>query len=156
MIYYALSRWDKRNADLREALEEKDTEWLINCSYKALVKLVFDVIFKDRGITDITFDTENITEIDNGDYQGTLLYLIPFDTYQPSESEYLMTYVGYGSCSCCDTLQGIQSNIDENDKQIDDFMTLCRDIVSHVIRPYNTGWREDAIFNTVEEKKNDI
>lgn len=156
MIYYALSRWDKRNADLREVLEKKNVEWLINCSYKDLVKLVFDVIFKDSGITDITFDTENITEIDNGDYQGTLLYLIPFDTYQPDESEYLMTYVGYGSCSGCDTLQGIQSSIDENDKQINDFMTLCRDIVSHIIRPYNTGWREDAIFNTVrEEKKND-
>lgn len=155
MIYYALSRWDKRNTDLREALEEKDVRWLINCSYKALVKLVFDVIFKDSGITDITFDTENITEIDNGDYQGTLLYLIPFDTYQPSESEYLMTYVGYGSCCCCDTLQGIQYSIDENDKHINDFMTLCRDIVSHIIRPYNTGWREDVIFNTVEEKKND-
>lgn len=153
MIYYALSRWDKRNADLRKALKEKDTEWLNNCSYKDLVKLVFDVIFNEQHIMYPSFDTENITEIDNGDYQGTLLYLIPFDTYQPSESEYLMTYVGYGSCSCCDTLQGIQYSINENDKHINDFMTLCRDIVSHVIRPYNTGWREDAIFNTVEVRE---
>jgi hypothetical protein len=114
---------------------------------------VFDVLFKDSGITDITFDTENITEINNGDYSGTLLYLIPFDTYEPSESEYLMTYVGYGSCSCCDTLQGIQYSIDENDKHINDFMILCRDIVSHIIRPYNIGWREDAIFDTVEVKE---
>lgn len=131
MIYYVLSRWDANKDTLEKELEAKGYEWLESCNYRDLVKMVCD-------------------------YQGTLLYMIPFDTYQPNESEYLMTYVGYGSCSGCDTLQYIQMCVNKDDLCINDFMTLCRDICSHIIRPYNTGWREDTIFNTVtEEKKND-
>jgi hypothetical protein len=39
--------------------------------------------------------------------------------------------VGYGSCSGCDTLQGISdySHAAPNEKQIDDYMTLALHIV---------------------------
>ena len=98
-------------------------------------------------------DLEKITEIDNGDYQGTLLFLIPFDTYQPFEYEYLMTFVGYGSCSGCDTLQSIQHGYHQKltEGQVNDFMTLCKDILTNTIRPYNCGWREQEVFNQAEE-----
>ena len=154
MIYYVLSRWDSNNDTLKEALEEKGYEWLNSCEYKDLVKMVCDYILTPMNDGSYELDSEHITEIDNGYYQGTLLYLIPFNTYQPNESEYLMTYVGYGSCSGCDTLQGIQAGMYlGGDLYINDFMTLCKDICSNMIRPYNTGWREDTIFNTVTEVK---
>lgn len=153
MIYYVLSRWDANKDTLEKELETKGYEWLERCEYKDLVKMVCDYILTPMNDGSYEIDSEHITEIDNGSYQGTLLYMIPFDTYQPNESEYLMTYVGYGSCCGCDTLQGIQADMNEDDLCINDFMTLCRDICSHIIRPYNTGWREDAIFNTVGEEK---
>ena len=97
---------------------------------------------------------EMLKEIDDGDYQGTLLYLIPEDTYQPNSSEYLMTFVEYGSCSGCDTLQGIQCFLDtkSRDKSIDDLMNLCKDLICNMIKPYNTGWRHDEKFDTIEIK----
>ena len=99
------------------------------------------------------FDDKNVTKIDNGDWQGTLLFLIPRKTYQPDPSDYLLTYVSYGSCSGCDTLQRIQSYIDgaASEQQIKDYMNLCLHIVSNIVKPYNDGWRNDEKFTEIAE-----
>ena len=48
-------------------------------------------------------DPERITVIDHGDYQGTQLYIIGAQGYQPST--YWSIFVAYGSCSGCDSFQ---------------------------------------------------
>lgn len=143
MIKYCLDCWNKNQQSLREQLE-KDAS-LNSCEYEYLVKLV------TRYILGKEWDAENIIVVDNGDYQGTLLFLIPRDTYQPSEDEYLMTYVGYGSCSGCDTLQAIQEHGENipTPEQLKDFMSLCKDLVTNMIKPYNTGWRATSDFEPV-------
>lgn len=165
MNKFCLEQWERNKDRLKKELETRTD--LNTCEYRDLVKLVTEYILNnpedkpyivgDFGC-ELNFQSDEITEIDNGEYQGTLLYLIPFDTYQPSEEEYLMTFVGYGSCSGCDTLQGIQNYCDEvnlTPSQVNDFMTLCKDIVTNMIRPYNTGWRANPIFDTVEVTEND-
>ena len=101
------------------------------------------------------FDAEEITTIDNGDYQGTQLFMIPRNTYQPSAGDYLLTFTYYGSCSGCDTLQAIQSWRDDDkvptEEQVKDFMTLCRDLVCNITKPFNEGWREDEKFTEIAE-----
>ena len=69
-----------------------------------------------------------MTVIDNGDYQGTQIFIIPINTYQPGVDEYVYTHTYYGSCSGCDTLQAIQSwDGDElpNEEQVKDYMELA-------------------------------
>lgn len=154
MIKIMKDRWSKNNKKLREALAERTD--LNECGYKDLVKLTFQYIFNSTSdeLCSDALDVEHITEIDNGDYQGTLIYMIPFDTYQPSEYEYLMTCVGYGSCSGCDTLQAIAcGNWGEKltEDQLKDYMSLCKDIVCETIMPYNFGWRQNHAFDIVEE-----
>lgn len=158
MIKFCLEKWDK-NKDLLEKELRSRTD-LNSCGYLLLVQLVVTHIFNGGEQDDhydygdgSKYDANHITEIDNGDYQGTLLFVIPRHTYQPCEWEYLMTYVGYGSCSGCDTLQGIQDWSDGplTDNQVVDFMDLCKDIVQNTIRPYNFGWRHDDNFDPVEE-----
>jgi len=148
MLKICVKKWDENQSRLREVISKskKHNTW----DYKDLVKLTFDTIFND---CEKLLDTDGITEIDNGDYQGTLIYLIPFNAYQPSEYQYLMTYVGYGSCGGCDTLQGIQGWDDKlpTETQVGDYMALCKDIITNTIRPYNSGWRHDADYDTVEE-----
>lgn len=144
MIKYCKEQWMKNEGKLKEVLlHRKDLNY---CSYETLVKLVVDYILNDEE-QDENWDSKNITVIDNGDYQGTELYLIPRNTYQPAEYDYLMTYVGYGSCSGCDTLQNIQCDEDN----IDDYMTLCRDLVFNMVKPYNNGWRNEDLFDEVKE-----
>ena len=140
-------RWDTNKDRLRAVLAERTD--LNTCQYEDLVKLTFETIY-NTAVTglDRKLDLEHITVVDNGDYQGTLLFLIPFDTYQPSEHEYIMTYVGYGSCSICDALQGVQSwdNYSKEkptEEQLDGFMDICRDLICNAIKLYNFGWRED-------------
>lgn len=48
-------------------------------------------------------DIDRIHRIDDGDYQGTLVFVIGADGYQPST--YWYTDVSYGSCSGCDALE---------------------------------------------------
>lgn len=153
MLKYCLKKWDKNNDLLRKKLES-DKE-LNSCGYEYLVKLVVDIILngdeKDAYSCD-SFDSSRINKIDNGDYQGTLIFLIPTKEYQPSESSYLMTFVGYGSCSACDTLQAIQDWSDNppSENQLKDYMSLCKDLVCNIVKPYNTGWRKNEDFDPVE------
>lgn len=154
MIKYCLEKWEQNKSALEENLRE-DATALNECDYLYLVKKVVSIIL-NGGSEDYghSWSVDKITMIDNGDYQGTLLFLIPEDTYQPSEYEYLMTYVGYGSCSGCDTLQAIQDWGEKNlsEQQVKDFMGLCKDLVCSMIKPYNCGWREEDEFQTVECK----
>ena len=158
MIKYCIEKWDKNKDLLRSALNNNkllnhvlnrnDDDPLEYLEYKDLVKLTVMFILNDEN----EWNEDKIKEIDDGDYQGTLLYLIPEDTYQPNSSEYLMTFVEYGSCSGCDTLQAIQCFLDtkDRDKNIDDLMNLCKDLICNMIKPYNTGWRHNARFNTIK------
>lgn len=85
------------------------------------------------------FDIEKIHEIDDGEYQGTLLYMIPFDTYHPSHWQYVATYVYYGSCSCCDTLleiSGYEDDLPDAD-QVKDYVKLCLKILQRCKYPFN-------------------
>ena len=79
--------------------------------------------------------------------------MIPTKTYQPDESEYLLTFVDYGSCSGCDTLQSIQywKEGKLTDYQVKDFMVLCKDLVCNIIKPYNAGWRRDEKYEAIAE-----
>ena len=149
MIKFMKFRWAENEALLRKRFENMSDDELNRLSYKDLVKYICEDIintFNDstKYITGPTVIISRITEIDDGDYTGTLLYIIPFDVCVPCHNEYFMTYVEYGSCSCCDTLQGIYYM--EREEQINDYMKLCRDIASNFIVPYNFGWRENELF----------
>lgn len=160
MIKFCKYAWDQNESKLRKVLKESEPGFLRECTYKSLVSLIVQTIFNngpDRQNRTWEWDVEKITEIDDGDYQGTLLFLIPEDTYQPTSSQYLMTFVEYGSCSGCDTLLNLKMYVPYEgsvpDSTINDFMTLCRDIVVNTIRPFNNGWRHEDIFDPAEDEE---
>ena len=154
MIKYALKKWDENKDVLRNAIQQTEKDKRCFWDYNDIVKLVCRYIFNEN-VTDKDpmINVDGITMIDNGGYQGTLLFMMPFDTYQPAEYEYLMTYVGYGSCSGCDNLQRLQriqsaemcNNVNSTDDLTSGYMALCKDVVSNVIRP----WRNDMIYEPV-------
>lgn len=97
--------------------------------YMDIVKSVVEVISDDD--YDVP-DPGRIHQIDDGEYQGTLVFVIGAKGYQPSK--YWYVYVDYGSCSGCDTLQAIHEYSDEppNEGQINDYMTLALHIVQGI------------------------
>jgi hypothetical protein len=157
MLKFCRDAWDANKDKLENAIRH-DTK--INCcEYSYLVELIIKHILNPSvPYPDDEFDYENITTIDNGDYQGTLLFVFPRKTYQPEASEYLMAYAGYGSCGGCDTLLSIKeewhSDKTPNEIQVKDYMSLCKDIVCSIVKPYNYGWRRDVSFKEVEDDNN--
>lgn len=153
MTHIMKMRWDMYKDDLRKSLAERTD--LNTCGYEDLVKLTFEIIYNSYETADYgKLNLNRITTIDDGDYQGTLLFMIPFDTYQPAPHEYIMTAIYYGSCSGCDALQAAQDGWRDkplNDRQIVDFMDICKDLVCNAIKPYNYGWREDRGWLPAEE-----
>lgn len=105
-------------------------------SYKEIVKDVVSIIGNKDDYGEP--DPERIVEIDDGHYRGTLLYVIGAEGYQPSDYWYVM--VSYGSCSACDTLQGIRTYLDEDKaptkEQVKDYMTLALHIVQGIRKMY--------------------
>lgn len=157
MLKILAEQWCKNQNRLKKYLKD-NYETLNSLTYKDIVKIAFEQIYCDELDA---LDLRNIIEIDNGDYQGTLLFIIPFDTYQPNEYEYLMTYINYGSCSGCDTLLSLQCDRyyygdDEKTKEdylndkINGFMCLCKDTLINTIKPYNNGWRKKEKWEPIE------
>ena len=157
MLKYCVEKWDKNKTLLMNALQSEEIyNKLGSYEYADLVKLVVKYILNDGKAEEYDageWDEYNITEVDNGDYRGTLLYLIPANTYQVSEYEYLITFVDYGSCNGCDTLLRIQFDMPKykyrkSDEQftiqkrrtIEDLMTLCLHLVQHMKKPYISVW----------------
>ncbi|WP_143322806.1 hypothetical protein [Clostridium sp. HBUAS56010] len=144
MIRYCIDKWAANKIELEAAIK-RDKE-INSCNYSYLVKLVVKYILNLGVDTEYErWDEEKITTIDNGDYQGTQLFLIPKKTYQPGANEYLLTYQYYGSCSGCDSLQAIQDWSEDipTDERVKDYMTLCKDIICNMIRPYNSLYNND-------------
>lgn len=85
-------------------------------SYKHLLEITLKLMFKKKDYHGAVAspNTAIIHVIDDGHYQGTLLFVVPEDCYQPSR--YYVTKVSYGSCSGCDTMQAILGHGRYNDK----------------------------------------
>lgn len=162
MLKYCYHTWDYNKDRLQEAIQMDKN--INSCDYAYLVKLVTRYILNGALPPRLSeyeqrWDYDNITTVDNGDYQGTLLFLIPRDWYQPSEYDYLLTYAGYGSCSGCDSLLSIQecyrfSDDLPTEEQVKEYMDLCKDLITNMVKPYNNGWRQEELFEqvTVEDK----
>jgi len=107
-------------------------EWIKTCKhddidYEYLLHGTLEVMFPDSEYDSPDF--ERIHKIDDGNYQGTILFLIPAKGYQPSS--YYMTWVGYGSCSGCDTIESIRDYSSDHitDEQANEYWTLCLHMV---------------------------
>ena len=138
MIKEFVNQWDKNKKVLEEYFRtHKQEEYN---EYLKIVKLLIQYIL-NKGLNDdwdeIKINPDTLTEIDFGDYQGTLIYVFAEDTYQPSTNETFYTSVAYGSCSGCDTLQAIQEyGLEElpNEEQVEDYMKLSLDILQSINR----------------------
>lgn len=153
MLKYCIDKWYENKDKLEQALREDET--LTDCEYEAIVKLIVKYILNPSSKKE--FDEDSITVIDNGNYQGCQLFMIPRKVYQPFAGEYLLTYIDYGSCSGCDTLKWIQKESWErksqllSERQVKEFMILCKDLVCNMVKPYNAGYFEEEEFCEIAE-----
>lgn len=133
MITELVKQWEENKHKLEEYFRTTKQDEYDN--YETIVKKVFEICLPKA--TDYSgWDLDKMTVIDDGDYQGTQIFIIPNDTYQPSVENYVMTDTYYGSCSGCDTLQAISSYDDDlpTDEQVKEYMTLALHLVQKLKR----------------------
>lgn len=125
MIKEFIERWDKYKGNLENYFRTTKQEEYT--SYEKIVELLFEKVINQEETKYHLFSIDNMTIIDDGYYQGTQIFVIPLDTYQPDVTDYVVTNTYYGSCSGCDTLQAISNYDDDlpNEEQIKDYMELA-------------------------------
>lgn len=125
--------WEENKGKLEEYIKTHTQDTYD--SYESLVTALFEIVINPYMSSHSLreYNINKMTVIDDGDWQGTLLFVIPENTYTPDATEYIYTYVYYGSCSGCDTLQGIHvyGSDKPNDSQVKEYMTLCLHILQH-------------------------
>lgn len=128
MIPELINQWEENKFKLEEYFRTTAQEEY--SSYTQIIRKVFELCLL-KADDDLGFDLSKMTVIDNGDYQGTQIFIIPKDIDQPSVDDYVMTHTYYGSCSGCDTLQGIIDREDElpTEKQVKEYMTIALHLV---------------------------
>ena len=129
MIQEIVKQWEENKYKLEEYFT-KTKQGEYSGSYKKILEKVIELVITKKDEYN-NYDYEKISVIDDGDYQGTQIFLIPSTTYQPGVSDYLITNTYYGSCSGCDTLQSI-SNYDDDfptEEQVKEYMTLSLHLV---------------------------
>ena len=145
MIQQFVDNWFKNEAATRAAFEAKRPDEYIDIVRAAVRAMVHE---DDSDDWNSAFpDPDRIHEIDDGNYQGTKLYVIGETGYRPDVYWYVR--VAYGSCSGCDTLQRLNEagwNWDDewtgeppNDPvaskaRIDGYMTMALHVVQQFRR----------------------
>jgi hypothetical protein len=121
MIQEIISQWENNKHLLQAEIEKEHPS-----SYDGIFSLLFKHV-----LTDKEYNLNEISVIDNGHYQGTRIFFIHEDTYQPCASDYLYCNVNYGSCSGCDTFEAIRQydNDIPSSEQVKDYMMLALHMV---------------------------
>ena len=129
MIQSVVKQWEENKHKLEEYFKTTKQEEY-SSSYKTILQKIIELVVTEKDEYN-KYDATKITVVDDGDYQGTQIFLIPTNTYQPSVEDYLLTDTYYGSCSGCDTLQAICSYEDDlpTEEQVKEYMTLALHLV---------------------------
>ena len=152
MLRWLEFAWCANAKKLEKELNKNNSSY----SYKSLLKLLINVVInpfiekhKDK-LEPLLFNT--LTEIDNGDYQGTIIFIIPNDTYQPSLNDYYVTYVSYGSCSSCDTLQSA-NEYPKKETRVLAYKEICLHMLQNMTKLSGLEGSIDEAFNLELKEK---
>ena len=149
MIKEFIDAWEKNKWKLKDYFLNTNQEEYD--SYEAIIEKIFEIVINpyiDNELFGTPFVVGDIQTIDDGDYQGTQIFILHKDTYQPSIEDYV--YVGnyYGSCSGCDTLLSISGYDDGLPTllQVRDYMTLALHLIQKFKFFVETGYNELTDF----------
>ena len=140
MLKWCVQRWDENKDKLREAIKERvaSDEFSMCLDYDDLAELISRHIFVSYGIPYTLLMTTGL----RSDYQGSACFIFGRNGNDSTDTDILMSRIYYGSCTVCDTIQAAGGNID-------DLMTIAKDIVTNTIKPFNSGWDHDSEFDEI-------
>lgn len=133
MIDFIIKQWEQNKHHLQKHFETNKADY----DYDDIVRLLFKYcILQSNEYEEFGFDLDNITILDDNSYQGTRIFIIPKDRNYHDIDDYIVTHDYYGSCSGCDTLQGINSEVEWEqfpaEEQVKEYMTVALHLVQRM------------------------
>lgn len=126
MIEEFVKYWEAHKDNLKLWFEGKlvDGE---EPTYKDIVVAIVDNVF-NADDNYASFSTD-VVELDDGDYQGTKIFIIHRDIYEPDLDDYYYTSDYYGSCGGCDTLLGIYETVPDDKEKVKLLMNVALNLL---------------------------
>lgn len=131
MIKRFIERFENRKSELQVIWSEKHPK-----DYKEIVTEVVKILKpteEEQNNKEWNYpNPKRIHLVDDGEYQGTLVFIIACTGYQPDTYWYVK--VSYGSCSGCDTLEAIKdwSGEKPSERQTNEYLTLALHVVQNI------------------------
>ena len=122
MILEFIDRFQEIKPKLLEQFSQEEP-----CSYEDIFRQTLKLMFDEKSYE--LPDFERIHTIDDGDYQGTFVFIVASCSYQPST--YWATRVDYGSCSGCDTFQAY-SDSGNPEKSAPEMVTMALHMIEEM------------------------
>lgn len=156
MIKEFIDQWWKYKDNMERYF--KSISEIREIDYEDIVKALVDSVLnagKDVKYQKLSMD---IHVIDDGDYQGTQIFVVHNDIYQPDVDDYFFTHNYYGSCSGSDILQSITEYQSKpaTDEQVKELMKLAFDLLRN-FKPlvYGAKYKGKAVHLTEWEELGD-
>lgn len=145
MLDICKKKWAENESNLKKFINENldvimgDREDFdcTNYDYENLLERTLFIIFDGY----FEFDSIHQVGYDN-DYQGTLVFTFCAKNNCDTPTGFYATFVYYGSCSGCDTLQYIKEKYVEeyqsknHEEIVKDLLGLCRDMVTRMVQMF--------------------
>ena len=96
MIQHIIDRFQEIKPKLLKKFEKEQPS-----SYEDILVQTLNTMYDPEDEIYNIPDVSNLTTLNHGDYQGTLVFIMPENVYLPNK--YYIVKVFYGSCSECDT-----------------------------------------------------
>ena len=127
MIEEFVKYWEAHKDNLKLWFEGKlvDGE---EPTYKDIVVAIVDNVFNADDDNYASFSTD-VVELDDGDYQGTKIFIIHRDAYEPDLDDYYYTSDYYGSCGGCDTLLRIYETVQDDKEKVKLLMNVALNLL---------------------------
>lgn len=107
MIDSFVKRFNEKTSEIKQFLREMTDL----PSYEELFRMLCDALYDEDDYG--TPNSATVQRVSYGDYEGTLVFIVANSTCYPSAV--WCTHIRYGSCSACDTLQGVHDRCEWND-----------------------------------------
>ena len=143
MIEHFVRQWHENKHKLKSFLEkdydQSEDKRFWGPSYIELHQKLFELVVTepreirtpfDQRWNNYSWDFNRFLVLDHGEYQGTMIFIMVPDVYQPNlDRDYYFTSVMYGSCSHCDTMAHVQEVVDTKEEKIQALMLAALHMV---------------------------
>lgn len=116
MVQKFIDAWNKEQQNLKAKLRHEC--WMgydQGYTYNSLVRYAWTIATSTQP-DDRKVDLKNMKIFGGDDYQGDYLFMAPLGTEYCGPGDYIYVFVGYGSCSYCDTLLAVQDDEDPEER----------------------------------------